>query len=156
MRTKKWLPILLVVALVGCSEEEGRRVPLGEDTAQSDQRREAWPEGLAVLVDSANAAYAAERYEEAAEIYRDLAEEHANIGTVWFGLYMAEKAVGNEDAAVTALERAESINPGLGMMHDAAESSGMGDMLREGGMPTDHPPLDSVPTGEAPIPDAAG
>ena len=158
MNFKKWMPVVLMIALVGCNAEEGERVELGQEAEQSDQRRDAWPEGVAVQVDSANTLYAAQEYEAAAEIYRGLAEEHDNIGTIWFGLYMAENALGNQEAAMAAMERAESISPGLGMMHDAAEASGMGDALREGEMqmPAGHPPMDSVNPEDAPPLDATG
>lgn len=145
MNTTKLIPAVVVLTLAACTGEEGQRVELGADTAESTQLRRAdWPEGLAADVDSANAAYAAGEYAMAAGIYRSLTEQHPEIGTVWFGLYMAENALGNTDAAAAALERAEAANPGLGQMHEAAESATMP------GMPAGHPPLDSVNPEDAP------
>lgn len=145
MNMKRLVPAIVVLTLAACSGEEGQRVELGADTAQSTQiRRADWPEGLAARVDSANAAYADSAYATAAEIFRSATEEHPEIGTVWFGLYMAENAMGNTEAAAAALERAEALNPGLSQMHEAAESGQMP------GMPAGHPPLDSVNPEDAP------
>lgn len=153
MDIKKWIAVVAVLALAACSEDEGQQVPLGEDAEQSETRRASWPAELTAQVDSANAAIAGGEYETAAEIYRSLVEQYPDIGTVWFGLYMAEDALGNTDAAEAALEKAEAITPGLGRMHDAAESDSMPAGMPEGHpptMPSGHPPLDSASPEDAP------
>ncbi len=141
------MAVLVVLTLTACTEDEGQRVELGDDTAATEGRA-AWSPELTARVDSANAAYAAEDYETAAEIYGALTEEYADNGTVWFGLYMAENALGNTDAAAAALERAEAINPGLGQMHqDAQTEAETGSMPQ---MPAGHPPMDSADAEDAP------
>lgn len=155
MGYRKWIAVVAVLAVAACSEEEGRRVPLGQDTAQSADRRASWPAELTARVDSANAAIANDEPAVAAEIYRELVQEYPEIGTVWFGLYMAEDALGNTEAAAAALERAEAITPGLGRMHDAAASDSMaGDPPTR--MPAGHPPLDSVSPEDGPPPTGGG
>ncbi len=74
---------------------------------------------------------------------------------------MAEHALGNDEAADSALARAEEIAPGLGSMHTEAESSGMGDMLRArdsmmDAMPEGHPPIDSGAMDEGGTEDDGG
>lgn len=148
MKTKMWIIALAVLAVAACSEQEGQRVELDQDPeAQATDGRASWPAELATMVDSANALIAAGEYEASAEIYRGLVEEYPQVGTVWFGLYMAEDALGNTEAAGAALEQAEAINPGLGRMHDDAETQGM-----PGGMPMPdgHPSLDSASPEDAP------
>lgn len=148
--------VIVALTLVACGEEEGQRVPMGQDTAESQASgRASWSPELTARVDSANTAYAEERYEDAAAIYRELTQEYSDVGAVWFGLYMAENALGNTEVADSALQRAESIAPGLGQMHQEAESSGMGEMLRAQDsmmdeMPAGHPPLDSASMEDAP------
>ena len=140
--------VLFALAVAGCGEEEAQRIPLGEDAAQSEDRRANWPEELTAQVDSANLEYSNAQYEAARERYAALTEQYPDISTVWFGLYMAESALGNDEAAAAALEKAESMAPGLGRMHDAAESGAMmGDPHQ---MPAGHPPLDSVDPEDAP------
>ena len=130
-------------------------MPIGQDTTATENRgRASWPAELTARVDSANLAYSEGRYEDAAATYHELSREHADVGAVWFGLYMAEHALGNDAVADSALARAEAIAPGLGGMHQAAESSGMGEMLEARDsmmemMPQGHPPLDSMPTEDA-------
>jgi tetratricopeptide (TPR) repeat protein len=143
---KKLLTVLVVLTATACSQEEGQRVPIGEQS-QPDARAE-WPAELTTQVDSANLAYANGDYETAAAIYRSLTDEHPDIGTVWFGLYMAEDALGNSEEAAAALEKAESITPGLGQMHDAARSEAQNPSMPA--MPSGHPPLDSVNPEDAP------
>jgi tetratricopeptide (TPR) repeat protein len=157
MRTRKWIAAMAVIGLVACGEaDEADRIPLGQEQAQREGGRAQWPAELVALVDSANLAYSQERYEEAAEIYRGLTEEYEDIGTVWFGLYMAENALGNTEAAQAALERAEEQSPGLGRMHEQAESVGVEGMPMPEGhpsvpmMPEGHPPLDSASPEDAP------
>lgn len=155
MIRKSWIIIVAALTLTACGEDEGQRVPIGDDTAAVENRgRASWPAELTTQVDSANLAYSEGRYEEAAAIYHELSREYTDVGAVWFGLYMAEHALGNDEVADSALARAEAIAPGLGSMHETAESSGMGDMLRDRDsimqqMPGGHPPLDSMPTEDA-------
>ena len=147
--TKLLMAALVVMTLTACTEEEGQRVPLGEDTTTQPRGRETWSPEMTALVDSANAAYAAGEYQTAAEIFRSLTEEHPDVGTVWFGLYMAEDAMGNAEAATTALERAEAINPGLGRMHEEAEAGAEAGAMMPG-MPAGHPSMDSIDPEDAP------
>ena len=121
MKPMKWTFVVALAGLLACGgdTEEAQRVPLGEQEATSTSRAD-WPEGLAEQVDEANAAYANEEYEAAAETYRGLTDQHPEIGTLWFGLYLAETALGNEEAAAAALEKVEELVPGLLQMHDGA------------------------------------
>lgn len=131
-------------ALVACDGgEEGRRVELGErpqaeqTQAEGPQGRESWSPELTAAIDSGNTAYADGRYEDAAAIFSAITEENEELGVAWFGLYMAERAAGNDAAADSAMARVERYAPGLAPVHDSAVESGMGDMLRQ--MPEGHP-----------------
>lgn len=151
MDMKKWMAVVAVLALAGCgNDEEGQRVPLGDEPAQSEDGRAAWPDGLAEQVDSANLEYSTQDYAASAARYRALTEEYPDIGTLWFGLYMAENAQGNTEAAEAALEKAEELAPGLGRMHEAAESGAMDGGHPPMQMPEGHPNPDSVNPDDAP------
>ncbi len=152
MRRKSWVWAVALVAVAACGGEEAERVELGDP--QEEVRagaRESWSPELTARVDSANAAYAAEAYETAREIYTAITEENPELGVAWFGLSMAERALGNEEAAEAALAEAEARNPGLGRMHDAAtDPEARVPMLLEGhpAMPAG-PTVDTAPDGEA-------
>ena len=44
-------------------------------------------------------------------------ELNPDAAAAWFGVYMAEKALGNEEAAAEALERAQDVQPGATLLH---------------------------------------
>ncbi len=144
MNAVKWMMVLAVAGLVACGGDEaaeGDRIRLDQEQSQEGSRAD-WPEGLADRVDAANGAYSEGRYETAAQMYRDMTAEHPDVGTLWFGLYLSETALGNEDAANQALEKVEEMVPGLLQMQH--EGSGMGmprDSIHQGMMA---PPMDSI------------
>lgn len=151
MKSRHWIVTALVVTLAACGgDEQAERVELGAEPSSEEGRASAranWSPEFTARVDSANAAYAEGDYQTAQRIYADLTEERSDLGVVWFGLYMAENALGNDEAAAEALARAEEMNPGLGRMHEAATDSGARvPMIMEGHppiMPEGHPPMDS-------------
>ncbi|MGK7311827.1 MAG: tetratricopeptide repeat protein [Candidatus Longimicrobiales bacterium M2_2A_002] len=152
MKIRLWMTALAVLAAAACGEQqEGQRVELGEEeqAAENQQGRASWPYELEAQVDSANLEYMNEQYQASADRYRALTEEYPEIGTLWFGLYMAENALGNEETAQEALAKANELAPGLGPMHEQIESGSMGDAM-QGQMPAGHPPLDSVNPEDAP------
>ncbi len=142
----KFSSLVWTVALAGvvaCGGEEGERVELG--APQQQERADAranWSPELTARVDDANTAYAAGDYQEAADIFRSITEEQPELGVAWFGLSMAERAMGNEEAAAEALARSEELSPGLGRMHEAATDS----TARAPGMPQGHP---TMPMGDS-------
>jgi tetratricopeptide (TPR) repeat protein len=151
VRRTSWVWAVALVAVAACGGEEGDRVELGEQQQEARANaRESWSPELTARVDSANAAYAAGDYETAREIYTAITEEDPELGVAWFGLSMAERALGNEEAAQAALAEAEARNPGLGRMHDAATDPDARVPLRMEGhpeMPAGHPTVDTAPDG---------
>lgn len=140
-----------LAVLVACGGEEGERVELGESQGRVEQggqgrpdARANWTPELTARVDSANAAYAAGDYERAAAIFTALTEEQPELGVAWFGLSMAERAMGNDEAADAALAKSEARSPGLGRLHEAAVDSAS----RDPGMPQGHP---GIPAGHPPL-----
>jgi tetratricopeptide (TPR) repeat protein len=131
------IPALLVVlALVGCRQDRG----MGDQRTETmtpqtmEQARANWPAGLAELIDSANAAYSAREYDEAARLYRQSAELAPTVTATWFGIYMAEHARGNIAAADSAMARAQALAPDASLIHGAP-----GDTLPAGPLPPGHP-----------------
>jgi tetratricopeptide (TPR) repeat protein len=137
--------VVAVVGLAACGGDEaaeGDRVRLDQPQQSQQGSRADWPDGLAERVDAANAAYGEGRYEAAAEMYREMTAEHPDIGTLWFGLYLSETALGNEEAAEEALVKVQEMVPALLQMQH--QGSGMGmpqDSIHQGMMA---PPMDSI------------
>lgn len=89
-------------------EEEQRTDSMTEERARS--ARGALRAEVVSLLDSGNVAYREGRFEEAADMYRRAVDDDPDVAAGWFGLYMAERALGNADDAQEALERAESLS----------------------------------------------
>lgn len=152
MKFRSWIIGAALVGLAACGgEPEGERVDLGgqEQEAARPDARANWSPELTAQIDSANAAYADDDYDTAAELFTAITEENPELGVAWFGLYMAESARGNDEAAAEAMAKAEEYSPGLGRMHDAAtDSSQKVPMMMqghpEGELPQGHPSMDSM------------
>lgn len=151
MRHMSWMWAAALTGMVACGGgEEGERIELGAERNGQQERTDAranWSPELRMLVDSANAAYAAGDYQQAADIFRGLTEDQPDLGVAWFGLSMAERAMGNEEAADAALAESEARAPGLGRMHDEAADSAQRE-TGVPGMPEEHP---SMPPGHPPV-----
>lgn len=151
--------LLAALSLPACQPEEdtSRRRPLGDapdrgmqgqlpeghpevpgregGAARSPDRRDL-PPSVTVHLDSGNAAYRADDYRRARRHFRAAVEADTTAAAGWFGVYMAERALGNDRAADSALRRAGA----LGGAPDAHHAPG-GDSAR-GSMP--HPPMEST------------
>jgi tetratricopeptide (TPR) repeat protein len=84
-----------------------------------EQARAGWPEGLGAIIDSANAAYSAGDYETASTLYRQATQMGPDVTAGWFGIYMAEHARGNVEAADSAMQRARALAPEASLIHGA-------------------------------------
>lgn len=160
MTRMNWMWAAALAGLMACGGEEGERVDLGAQRNGQQERTDAranWSPELRLLVDSANTAYAAGDYQEAADIFRGITEDQPELGVAWFGLSMAERAMGNDEAADAALAESEARAPGLGRMHEAAADSAQRSPGMQGmpGMPEGHPilPRDQhgMPPGHPPV-----
>ncbi|MFW6193114.1 MAG: tetratricopeptide repeat protein [Gemmatimonadota bacterium] len=150
---------LLVLAACGGDEDTSRRQPIGgQGTSPSQgQMPDGHPEvpgmegggapgtderdlppALAVRLDSGNTAYRAGEFEKARRHFRAAVQTDSTEAAGWFGVYMAERALGNEVAADSALRRAGGLGDASGM-HGAPDEDSAG-----GGMP--HPPME-IPEG---------
>lgn len=90
----------------------------GEEAAP--QARAGWPAEAAAAVDSGNAAYRAGDYEAARRHFRAAARVAPGVGTAWFGVYMAERALGNDAAADSALRRVGDLGEAARIHHGVA------------------------------------
>jgi tetratricopeptide (TPR) repeat protein len=100
--------------LAACGAEDQRT-----DTVTGESFRQAaarmGPEVQAQL-DSGNAAIREEDPETALRHYRRAVEIDDGVAAAWFGVYMAELARGNGEAAAEALERARRAAPGASLI----------------------------------------
>lgn len=108
MWTAKRLTVAAAVFLLAaCGADEG---------AQADRRAD-WAPEVTAGIDSGNAAYRAGDYPEARRHFRAAAAADPAAATAWFGVYMAEEAMGNTAAADSALERVGELAETARMHH---------------------------------------
>jgi tetratricopeptide (TPR) repeat protein len=100
----------LSLTLSACgSEADQRTETVTPDVVQG--ARDALSPDLLAQLDSGNLAMRAGDPVTALEHYRRATELDAQAAAAWFGVYMAERALGNSEAAEEALERARAAAP---------------------------------------------
>lgn len=114
--------VLVMAAAVSCRPDDQRTDSL--DPGQAMQAREDMPAEVVAQLDSGSTAFRHDDYEAALVHYTRATEMAPEVGAGWFGVYMAEDALGNAEAAHEALERAQALVPGATLIHDD-ESGGV-------------------------------
>lgn len=120
VRTALMIPVLLTTAL-GCRPDDQRTDTLNPHEGMQARTQMA-PEVVAQL-DSGTAAFRADDHEGALRHYTRAAELDPENGPAWFGVYMAERALGRPEAAEAALERARGVVPGATLLHGDGEDT---------------------------------
>lgn len=107
----------MAVVLAACSGDgPGDRVPVGGDVSETVQV-EALPEALQVRLDSANTAYRARDYDEALRHYGLLTREAPGLAAGWYGVGMTQSALGNVEAADSAMMEVHRLAPEIPLQH---------------------------------------
>jgi hypothetical protein len=109
---------LALSALVSCRPDDQRTDTL--DPEEALQKRENLAPAVVAQLDSGSEAYRAGDHAGSLVHYTSATELDANVGAAWFGVYMAQRALGNEEEAVVALERAQRVAPGATLIHPTA------------------------------------
>lgn len=98
--------------------------------------RAALDPAVVEALDSGNVAYRNRDYQRALAHYNAALAMDEELAAGWFGVYMAQLALGNPDAAAAAMEQARRYAPGATLMHPAPDLP----------VPADHPALsDTLP-----------
>lgn len=130
------LPTAMMTALLltGCDRPDDQQTGSIQDRDVLAARAQLDPEVRDAL-DRGNAAYRDRDYEQALEHYHAAVRMDEALAAGWFGIYMAELALGNADAAEAAMEQARIHAPGASLMHPDADVP----------VPADHPALRDTP-----------
>lgn len=124
MRTRALACLLGALAVAGC--QRGGEAPAADqrtaeiDSATVRAARTQLPPAVRAQLDSGNAAFKAEDYQGALRHYRAAARLDERAPAAWFGVYMAENALGNSAAADAAIARARAIAPDATLMRPGA------------------------------------
>lgn len=111
------------VVLGGCrpDDDDQRTDSVTPDAVR--EAREAMPPALVAQLDSGNAAMRSAAHEAAVRHYRRAVEIDDAAAPAWFGVYMAERALGNDSVAAEALDRARALEPGASLLRDDPETT---------------------------------
>jgi tetratricopeptide (TPR) repeat protein len=107
--------LLLLSAAVACRPDDQRTDTM--DPSEAMQVRENWPPEVVAQLDSGSAAFRADDHQAALAHYTRVTETAPDIAAGWFGVYMAQHALGNTEAAMAAYQRAQGIVPGATLIH---------------------------------------
>jgi tetratricopeptide (TPR) repeat protein len=131
MRHPALLAVLATaVAVGGCERPDDQRTGAIRDADVRAARAQLEPAAAAAL-DSGNAAYRERDYQRALAHYTAAVEMHPELAAGWFGIYMAQLALGNPEAAEAAMAQARIHAPGASLMHPDPDDP----------VPPDHPAL---------------
>jgi tetratricopeptide (TPR) repeat protein len=118
----------LIVGIPGCVPDDQRTDSVDPETGR--RVRAEWPVGVAAAVDSGNVAMRAGDANSALAHYRRAVQISPENAPGWFGVYMAERELGNQAAADSALETVMSLAPGASLVHPSqTDTSGTNDDL---------------------------
>jgi len=123
MRERRfWFGLSIVLlAVLGCRPDDQRTDSV--DPMDARQERDSWDPLMTARLDSGNVAMRADSFEIARRHFTAVTAMEPDVAAGWFGLYMAEQALGNEEAAMAAVERARAIASGASLIHPSARDS---------------------------------
>lgn len=113
---------VFAVLLAACSPPEDQETGTIRDQ-DVRQAREDLPAELVAALDSGNAAYRRGDYQDALASYRSVVEQDEDVAAGWFGIYMAQLALGNPQAADSAMARAQDLAPGASLIHPERDTT---------------------------------
>lgn len=105
-RDAAWLVILLTVPATSCRKQPDVPATTSAEPAAAEAAAPALPAALRIQLDSANAAFSAQDFPRALQLYRRVTEQQPDLSAGWFGVYMAQSKLGNQAAADSAIARA--------------------------------------------------
>lgn len=112
--------LLLGIAACGPPDDQETGSIRGQDVREA---REDLPPALVEALDSGNAAYRRGDYDVALEFYNNAVDVDDDVAAGWFGVYMAELALGHPEAADSAMMRAQDLAPGASLIHPESDTT---------------------------------
>jgi tetratricopeptide (TPR) repeat protein len=117
------LILVLLLASASCRPEGDQRTDTMDVQQAVQLERESLPAEVVAQLDSGSAAFKADSFQAALGHYTRATEMAPDLAAGWFGIYMAQQALGNADAAREALDRAQSAEPGATLLRPAGKDT---------------------------------
>lgn len=122
MKTHRFLVAALALAAgmttTACRPKDQKAETI--NAQEATQARETLPADVLAQIDSGNAAFRAGDHKAALAYYTKAKDMKKDVAAAWYGIYMAQNALGNEDAAKEALAQAQKLSPGATLIHPTA------------------------------------
>lgn len=116
IRRTAYTALVALIALAACERPDDQETgSISQDRVR--EARDNLDPAVVAALDSGNVAYRAKDYETARRYFREATEIDDGVAAAWFGVYMAELALGNDDEAEAAMERAQDLAPGASLIH---------------------------------------
>jgi hypothetical protein len=117
-----WIALsIALITAIGCRPDDQRTDSVDPDAAR--QERASWDPAMTSQLDSGNVAIRADSFAAARRHFTTVTEMAPDVAAGWFGLYLAERALGNEEGATAASERAQAIASGASLLHPSSGDS---------------------------------
>jgi tetratricopeptide (TPR) repeat protein len=113
---------LAATALTACRRPEDQTTG-SINKAEIRQARSSLPDAALAQLDSGNASYRDKDYDAALGHYQKVVDISPDAAAGWFGIYMAQFALGNAAAADSAMARARALAPGASLIHPTAKDT---------------------------------
>jgi tetratricopeptide (TPR) repeat protein len=110
--------VMLTLAVAGCGRPQDQETG-SLDPVAARQKLEEMPAELRAQLDSGSAAFRAQDMDAALEHYTAATRIDEGVAAAWFGVYMVQKAKGNTQEALAALERVQQLAPGATLVQPA-------------------------------------
>jgi len=108
---------LLLAATSACAPEETPQPGTAPAEEATPPAQHAVPPEVTAQLDSGSAAFRADDYAGALEHYTKATELAPDLAAAWFGVAMAQEALGNAQAAQAALAKTQALEPGADLAH---------------------------------------
>ena len=117
----------LVAMLAACGGDSSENAPtLGTSTTGGpNPARQDLPPDVGLQLDSGNLAFRNHDYEAALRYYKKANELSPHVTATWFGISMAQRALGDTAAADSAMMMAQRLSPGTSLTHPTGPDTTM-------------------------------
>lgn len=118
MIAKRWIVLVLALtAVVACQSRSNEQRTDTMNPEQALKQREDMPPAFVAELDSGSTSFRNKDYQGALRHYQAATKINEGIAAGWFGVYMAQHALGNEKAAQEAMDSVQKLAPGATLLH---------------------------------------
>ncbi len=109
--------VLLVAAASTCKPAEPPQTEAPQIQEAAPPAQDPMSPEAAAQLDSGSTAFRADDFAGALAHYTKATELAPDLAAAWFGVYMAQEALGNAQAAEEALAKTQALEPGTNLVH---------------------------------------